>query len=54
MLGFTQLSLGAVISAVVGVLRLPGSLPTAMAVTASSAAGLVILWVARDNGRRET
>jgi DHA1 family bicyclomycin/chloramphenicol resistance-like MFS transporter len=54
MLGFTQLSLGAVISALVGVLRLPGSLPTAIAVTASSATGLVILWLARHNGARET
>lgn len=53
LLGFVQLSVGSVISAAVGLMKIPGSLPTAAAVTISTALALVLLWAARHNGARE-
>ena len=42
-LGFVQIGLGSVISGSVGMLNVPGALPTAAVMTASSAIGLLIL-----------
>lgn len=43
MLGFMQLGVGSVVSAGVGLLEMKGSLPTALAISCSSALGLAIL-----------
>jgi DHA1 family bicyclomycin/chloramphenicol resistance-like MFS transporter len=46
LLGFLQLSLGSLMSAAVGFLAIPGTLPTAATMSISATLGLVILWFA--------